>query len=507
MAPHILRLFTEWGISLKSRISALLNSLKATLWFNIFLNVGIIFAVFMIVLTVANSTLLTRFFGHKQKQELVSELNRVAALNLNDKEVVVDTLSEISENNLEVEIYTTDGSIIYTTQGRQLMDYFKIGNSTFSMSHDRFTPTYRQELKGGITYEEAVRSFDKSEFMLCRKMLDSRTIAEVRVKRQLITNSAEIAAEFAGIIAILCLALSIVWIYFFARRFSRPLTTMNDITRDMADLKFERRIETDRSDEIGQLASSINEMSNSLSVALGTLKENNARLRDEIELERSLDKMRREFVADVSHELKTPIAIISGYAEGLKLNINAKSREEYCNTIIEESARMNRLVISILELSKYQSNQIPINPECFDIGVLAADMANRIIREGRTVSVEIPENTLVCADELQIEQVLKAYLENAKSHTPAGGSVRLFAAENGDKIRVSVENTGENIAEDIMPNIWQSFYRGDSSHKRAENRFGLGLSIVGAIMKMHNCDCGVYNTPSGVCFWFDAKKA
>ena len=103
--------------------------------------------------------------------------------------------------------------------------------------------------------------------------------------------------------------------------------------------------------------------------------------------------------------------------------------------------------------------------------------------------------------------MLKAYFENALVHTDEGGSVTVSAEEKGDKIRVSVFNTGSHINEEIMPQIWQSFYRGDTSHKRDETRFGLGLSIVSAIMKMHENNCGVYNTDNGVCFWFEADKA
>ena len=102
--------------------------------------------------------------------------------------------------------------------------------------------------------------------------------------------------------------------------------------------------------------------------------------------------------------------------------------------------------------------------------------------------------------------MLGAYLENALSHTNIGGRVTIKCEEKPDKIRVCVVNTGSHIDEEIMPYIWQSFYRGDTSHKRDEGRFGLGLSIVAAIMKMHGENYGVYNTEDGVCFWFEAPK-
>ena len=219
------------------------------------------------------------------------------------------------------------------------------------------------------------------------------------------------------------------------------------------------------------------------------------------------EQLRREFTSNVSHELKTPISIISGYAEGLKLNVSPESKEEYCNTIIDESQRMNRLVLSILELSRYESGQIPLNKESFDISSFCAESLDRIFA-GRDIETEnkIPEGTQITADPLQTEQVLKAYLENAAAHTPDGGKVWTESAVSGDTVRISVFNTGSHVDEEVMPQIWQSFFRGDKSHKRDSARFGLGLSIVSAIMKLHGHKCGVYNTDCGVCFWFEADK-
>ena len=168
---------------------------------------------------------------------------------------------------------------------------------------------------------------------------------------------------------------------------------------------------------------------------------------------------------------------------------------------------MNRLVLSILELSRYESGQIPINQKDFDISVMIMDMTERIFK-GKNINTEnnIPTGTVVFADELQIEQVLKSLLENAAAHTPKGGEVKTDVAPSGDKLRISVTNTGSHIDEEIMPQIWQSFFRGDKSHKRESSRFGLGLSIVTAIMKMHGNSCGVYNTDDGACFWFEVDK-
>ncbi|MFQ8953086.1 MAG: histidine kinase dimerization/phospho-acceptor domain-containing protein [Oscillospiraceae bacterium] len=251
--------------------------------------------------------------------------------------------------------------------------------------------------------------------------------------------------------------LSIIWVLIFARQFSRPIAEMNDITEDMARLNFDRKLKVERCDEIGQLARSVNALSESLNTALTELTETNAKLRDDIEEERRLDAMRRGFVANVSHELKTPIAIISGYAEGLKLNINEESKEEYCNTIIDESRRMNRLVLSILELSRYESGQMPLNRSDFDVSQMTDDMLRRIFAN-KNINAEnrLTKGLLINADPMQTEQVLKSYLENAASHTPDGGSVTVSASESDGNVRISVTNTGSHIPEGLCRR-WQSF--------------------------------------------------
>lgn len=484
------------------------KSLQNKLWFNIFIRIAVIFIAFVIILCIANVGFLVRFFSYKEKMSLKEQLLEVKKLDFSNSDEVVAELGSINEKyNFDVEIYKPDGYILYTTHGSQMMDFFHQQNNSFSMAHDEMRTISRENLGDGVVFETAVRRFDNREFLLCKSKVEGNLYAEVRVQKQLIANSAAIANEFIMIVSSVCFVVSIIWVLLFARKFSKPISEMSRITHDMAQLNFERRLKVKSNDEIGELALSINHLSGSLSEALQDLKATNEKLKNDIEVERRLDVMRRGFVANVSHELKTPISIISGYAEGLKLNINAESKEAYCNTIIEESQRMNRLVLSILELSRYESGQIPLNKCRFDISAVARDMTAKIF-DGKDVNAicEIPENTVVFADDMQIEQVLKSLLENAAAHTENGGSVTVSSETSDEKIRITVNNTGSHISEELMPQIWQSFFRGDKSHKRESTRFGLGLSIVAAIIKLHGNSCGVYNTENGVCFWFELDK-
>ncbi len=485
--------------------------MKKKLWIKLFISIAAIFAIFVTVIAIANSALLTGYFTLKEERLLIDGVKELSVIDLSKTEEITETMREISDKyNFDVEIYEKNGKIIYTTIGAQIMDYIHSGfdRPGFSMNHEQLETLKSDRRDDGIIIETARSKFNSKEYLLC-KTEKNGIITELRIQTELLQNSASVASEFMIIIATACLALSLVWILFFSKKFTAPIVQMSKITEQMAELDFSKKVNAATKDEVGQLADSINHMSESLDRALSELRLTNAKLTDEIELERKLDVMRKTFVANVSHELKTPLSIISGYAEGLKLNVNSASKDSYCDTIIDETERMNRLVLSILELSKYEAEQIPFTNEVFDISSLSQNLAEKILfsRKDVTLNNLIPENSLVYSDFMKTEQILKSYLENAAVHTKKDGSVTLRAEDEGESLKIKIENEGENIPPEIMPNIWQSFWRADKAHSREEGRFGLGLSIVGAIVKASGSSCGVYNTDNGVCFWFTLKKA
>ncbi|MGN1081701.1 MAG: ATP-binding protein, partial [Acutalibacteraceae bacterium] len=352
-----------------------------------------------------------------------------------------------------------------------------------------------------------------TEYLVYSCTDSSENTVEIRVQKEFIEQSASVAGKFVSCIAIVCLAVSLIFILLYSRGFSRPISEMNDITKDMAALNFERRIKTSSKDEIGQLAGSINHLSDELSRTLDDLRSKNEQLEKDIELAERVDEMRKEFVANVSHELKTPIAVISGYAEGLKMSVfDRETAEKYCDVIMSESARMNDLVIDLLELSRYQSGQNILHAEAFNIQDIISDAVRaakaKTEAEGLDISCD-SRNVTVTADPVKIRTVLQNYLNNAVSHCEKNGKIRISYDDRGDRVRVSVYNDGEHISDGDAEKIWQSFYRADKSRKRGEgkSRFGLGLSIVKEIMEIHKMPYGVENTEGGVSFWFELPLA
>lgn len=482
--------------------------MKKKLWIKIFLQIAAVFAAFIVVLTVSNSVFLVPFFKHTEKLYLREQGAVVKSLDFSDNNAVVNKLSEIAENfSFETEIYTDSGKVVYTSYGSQMLDFYYRGNSGFSMNHKSLKTLSSETRSDGSVFETAVDSYTDTEYLVYRLSVSDGMYAELRVQTRLLKNSAETAGMFVSIIAFICLAAALVWTFFSARHISRPIAEMSEITRDMARLNFDRRVKVDSADEIGELGNAINALSENLKSALDGLRKTNERLEGEIELERQLDVMRRGFVANVSHELKTPISIIQGYAEGLKLNINSDARERYCDTIIDESNRMNKLVLGLLQLSRYESGQMPLSREKFSLSQMARDMLLRIF-EGTDITCVFPENEVFAfADPTQTEQLFGSILENARAHVNSGGTVEVKLAETENETKVEIFNTGSHVDEEKMPQIWQSFFRGEESHKRNENRFGLGLSIVSAICRVNGKKCGVYNTENGVCFWFTVDGA
>ena len=232
------------------------------------------------------------------------------------------------------------------------------------------------------------------------------------------------------------------------------------------------------------------------------------------EKERKLEKMRQDFVSSASHELKTPIAIIRGYAEGLKINVDEEdtAMQEYCDIIMNEADKMNTLVLSLLEASLYSSGMKALNKEEFQLNEFIKEYmkAAKPIFEEKEINAKFIDSEtplMVFADKSQIERVLSNYISNACSHTKNEKEIIVSVEASGEKYKVSVYNSGSFIDDKDKENIFNSFYRADKAHSRKEGRFGLGLSIVKSIMDMHKCECGFTNKENGVEFWFEIEKA
>ena len=296
----------------------------------------------------------------------------------------------------------------------------------------------------------------------------------------------------------------------FSNIFAAPIKRMSKAAKRMSELDFDVKIPVTSNDEIGELGNSMNEMSEKLEQTISELKAANIELQRDIAERRKIDDMRKEFLSHVSHELKTPIALIQGYAEGLKEGISddPESMEFYCDVIIDESNKMNEMVKKLLTLNQIEFGDEETVLERFDIVELLNSVisANTLRASQKDISITFsaPEkNMYVWADEYKIEEVVTNYISNAINHCDFDMKIVVRTQRIGDNIRVFVFNTGKHIPDEDIDNIWIKFYKVDKARTREYGGNGIGLSIVKAIMDSLGKECGVMNVDGGVEFWFD----
>ena len=463
----------------------------------VFLEVGAIFAVCLIALIVVNSRVLENVYLWNEE----NSLKQMAVDAENYEGDYYPLLSQYeSVNNVSIDLYDENDNYIYE------------GSGSF-VSGQKLNIVSRTENEDGSYFNILQEEDSTTQYILYGKDFSNGYHIEIMSQKDVIQENASIATNVTTIIAIVALVLSLLYISGYAKRFTKPIIKITDAANKMSNLDFSEKCDIDRNDEIGILAESINKLSSSLDTALTELQTTNKQLVSDIEKERKLEKMRQDFVSSASHELKTPIAIIRGYAEGLKMNVSEEdsAMQEYCDIIMTEADKMNSLVLSLLEASLYSSGMKTLNKEEFSLSELINEYmkaARPIFEEkGITAKFEAEENSFnVIADRAQIERVLSNYISNACSHAKNEKEIKVSVIDTGEKYKVSVYNSGSFIDDKDKDNIFNSFYRADKAHSRKEGRFGLGLSIVKSIMDMHNCSCGFNNLENGVEFWFEIEK-
>lgn len=332
----------------------------------------------------------------------------------------------------------------------------------------------------------------------------------MRIAIQGIKDNVSISNTFITYVGIGILIVGIVVAYIFSVYITRPIKQLSDIAERMSKLDFDVKYEGRDKSEIGLLGNSMNNMSLKLEENISQLKSANKELQRDIERKVKMEEVRTEFLSNVSHELKTPIALIQGYAEGLKEGISddPESMDFYCDVIIDEANKMNHMVKKLLTLNQIEFGNEELVMERFDIIELITSIVNanelRASQQGiQIIFTQREEHIDVWSDEYKIEEVVTNYITNAINHCDYEKRIEIKVIRKGDDVRVTVFNTGKNIPEEDIPNIWQKFYKVDKARTREYGGNGIGLSIVKAIMDSYGKEYGVANKSNGVEFWFD----
>lgn len=334
----------------------------------------------------------------------------------------------------------------------------------------------------------------------------------VRTPLQSIRDASNLSNQFYFFIGFLILIAGGTAIWYLTKRIVKPIQELTGISQRMADLDFDAKYASGGEDEIGELGNNFNKMSKTLERTITELKTANVELQSDIDKKTEIDEMRKEFLSNVTHELKTPIALIQGYAEGLKdcVNDDDESRDFYCDVIIDESQKMNQMVKKMLTLNQLEFGNEQVEMERFDLADLIRGVlhSSHILIEQKEAHIIFDPDgpVIVWGDEFKVEEVFTNYLTNALNHLNDEKTIEITCEKTDDVVKTTVFNTGDPIPDEDMDNIWIKFYKVDKARTREYGGSGIGLSIVRAIMDSLHQKYGAINYENGVAFWFTLES-
>lgn len=403
----------------------------------------------------------------------------------------------LDENSVPVKASDNDPEIL----GRLLWDnmFGREQEGTILEKNDQYSIERQEDKRTHTDYIEMWGVLDNGNVFLMRSAVEG------------IKDSVQIADRFLIYTGLFAAALSVIVVYFVSRKITKPIMELTHISRQMCNLQFDVKYEGKSHTEVALLGENINQLSETLEKTISELKTANNELQKDIEKKNQIDEMRKDFLANVSHELKTPIALIQGYAEGLKEGItdDPESTSFYCDVIMDEAGKMNNMVKKLMTLNELEFGNDVVTMERFDIVSLirtylqSADLLAK--QNGITVQMQHHEPIYVWADEFKTEEVFTNYFSNAVNHCSGDKIIDVKIRPEEGKVRVSVFNTGEPIPADCVEHIWEKFYKVDKARTREYGGSGVGLSIVQAIMESMNQAYGVENYDNGVEFWFELQ--
>ena len=459
---------------------------------------------------VLNTTLLPRYYMHNKKEVLMENYqtisNASAQNELESDEFAVTFDNLCSNGNIMALILQQDGKVLRSSVND--LDALRTEFWDVLLHGDKMEVLYSNK-----QYQLLKKTDTRldSEYLVLVGVLENGDMVLMRTAVESIRESAAISNRFLLFAGAAAIVASILVAFFTTRHITKPLQQLTDISKRMVDLDFNAKYESDQSNsyEVEELGNHINRLSENLERTISELKTANVELQDDIEKKIQIDEMRKEFLSNVSQELKTPLALIQGYAEGLQecINDDAESREFYCEVIIDEADKMNRMVKKLLTLNQLEFGNDQVIMERFDMTELIRGVANstRILMEQKGIRLELEnsEEAWVWGDEFKVEEVITNYMSNAINHADGEKLIRVFYTRSEDKLRVSVFNTGQPIPEEDIEKIWVKFYKVDKARTREYGGSGIGLSIVKAIMDSFHQRCGVINHEDGVEFWME----
>lgn len=495
----------------------------------LFLCLCIVVAIIVLFLIVINNVVLESFYLYSKTKnvklayEKINNYYNIIEQNPNANINIEDELNKISiKNDFDILIMNNKNILVFSsdknlTSAVNKINEMILNNQNQNLINNRILANHIIYQDNNIAIRRIIDEKNSMNYIFLTGMLDTGDILYIRIQVASIEESVQISNRLLIFIGGISILIAGILASFISKKFTEPILELNDIAQNMSKLDFSKKYKTKNTDdEINNLGKSINTMSDKLESTIKQLRETNVELEKDIEEKSKIDEMRKQFISDVSHELKTPIALIQGYAEGLVENVNSdeESRKFYAEVILDEAGKMDSLVKQLLELMKLEYGKREFNNTNFDIIELINEVVRKcdVMLKENDIIVEFnnDKEVFVTADDFYIEQVVTNYFTNAIKHAKeVNGEKKIIVnieEKENNKVRISIFNTGENIPEIELDRIWKRFYKVDSSRKREDGGTGIGLALVKAIMNNYENDFGVKNKENGVEFYFEIDK-
>ena len=421
-----------------------------------------------------------------KSKELINYVNDIKKSFNNSEELYAKLEKNSYEKGICSEILVKSNTTNTTTQNRGCFNMYGKKNEIKELQYNFINS------KDNVFMTKITNSYNNTKILVYGVKLDENTILFSNTIVNPIDSTVRILRNQLIMITFITIIISIVTSYFIASKLSRPITDLTKKSRELSNSNFnvDFKVNTDILE--------IDELSKSLNYSQNNLKKN--------------DDLRRDLMANVSHDLKTPLTMIKAYAEMIRdlTGNNKEKREDDLNIIIDEVDRLNILVNDILSLSKLENNMEKSFKEDFNLVDVIKTIINRFKIFNITEEYEFlflsPKEVIIRADKQKMEQVIYNLIGNAINYSNKNKKIYITILPR-ENIRVNISDTGPGINKNDIDKIWDKYYRAEKKHKRNMVGTGLGLSIVKNIFEIHNYKYGVVSKKNkGTTFFFEIEK-
>jgi len=453
----------------------------------------LIFTIFMVALVACgillNSIFLEAYYIFKNKGMIISISKKISDEYIDDKKNSYEYIDIINSiDNINTTIVDENFNLEYNSNRQKLNN----DDKRLSKENKQLISENEKKLaKKYVYYIDEKNNNQNTRLIFISKMSNGKFVILKKPVKS-IRESVSIANQFYLLSGLIVIFIGGIFIFIFSKKITKPIIEMSNVAENISNLEFDKLVNIESQDEIGKLGQSINRISEKLSTSINDLKQ---------DVER-----RKQLVSNMSHELKTPIGIIKGYAEGLKYGVvdDKEKMVKYCSVLVEECDRMDNLVRELLNHSKMEAGMVEMNITSFDSGEFISKIVERFnpifIDKDITFDFKCANNYAISADRDMLEKAVNNFITNAIDHVEGRNFIQLTAEKKEKGIIITVFNTGNHIPKEDFEKIWDIYYKVDKARSRKYGGHGLGLSIVKLIVQLHGGSTKVENVDDGVIF-------